>query len=158
MTINSPDDIGAATAAPVDLEPITNTRDVDWLRSLTEKRTERTPLTEAKVSIKHTAYFGIRPGSVLDIAAEYSRTAHFEPSFLYAEWRDGLLAEVQLSGPQRLKSGGTSEKQTRRRRWNDGWRDGQRQAVDKSDLPKVIADALTAYQVAVAVERNGARK
>ena len=89
MTINSPDDIGAATAAPVDLEPITNTRDVDWLRSLTEKRTERTPLTEAKVSIKHTAYFGIRPGSVLDIAAEYSRTAHFEPSFLYAEWRDG---------------------------------------------------------------------
>lgn len=158
MTINSPDDISAAINPPADVDPLTDTTDIDWLRSETEKRTSRTPASTApEVHVKHSAYFGVNPGSVRDVLAEYSKTVAFEPRFLSAEWSDGALSRVSLSGPQRLKAGGTSDKQTRRREWRN-WGASRSNAVDKGDLPGVVAEALTAYETAVSTERNGARR
>lgn len=157
MTINSPDDIGGSlpgghpTPSPV-------TGDIDWLRSVTETRVERTAVKPKEKHVKHTAVFGIKPGAVIDVLAEYSRTINYQPRFLYAEWNDGVLTAVRLSGPQRLKSGDTSDKLSRHRSWNDGWRNGVQQGVDKADLPAPVADALTAYETAIAVAANGGAK
>ncbi|QFP94677.1 hypothetical protein I5G59_gp57 [Mycobacterium phage LilMcDreamy] len=157
--IDNPTDIGSAAAdAPVDLEPVTDTRDIDWLRSVTTKMTERTPTGEPEVNIKHTAYFGITPETVEDVLADYSATISFRPEWLQAKWVDGALDEVYLSGNQRLKSGGVSDKQRRHHTWRTWGFRGNSEGIDRSQLPRPVADALRAYELAVATERNGARR
>ena len=156
-TIDSPDDIGGAgRAAQGTLSPVEG--DIDWLRSTTTRRIQRTAVKPAEVDVEHVAYFGIRPETVMDMLARHSATVSFRPEFLTAEWRNGTLARVVLSGPQRLKSGGVSDKMTRDRRWSSGWTAGVRDAVDKSGLPAPVAEALSTYEGIIAVDRNGARK
>ncbi|ACF05060.1 hypothetical protein Nigel_57 [Mycobacterium phage Nigel] len=132
--------------------PVTGTTDIDWLSSTTTTKVRRTPTQEPQTDVEHVARFGVLPGSVLDIAAEYSATASFRPEFLIATWDDGRLRSVTLSGPQRLKAGGVSDKKTRKREWHV-W--GER-TLDKDQLPGAVAAALTAYERAVAgVAANG---
>ncbi|AGU92018.1 replicative helicase [Mycobacterium phage Adawi] len=131
--------------------PVTGTDDIDWLSSVTTKQVRRYPAKDDDTTVEHIAHFGVKPGSVTDMLAEYSRTTSFQPEFLIARWNDGELRSVVLSGPQRLKSGGVSDKITRKREWRE-----YRSPVDKADLPGPVAAALTAYERAVAgVAANG---
>ena len=133
-------------------EPVTGTDDIDWLSSTTTTKVRREATTDPEVDVSHVARFGVRPYSVPDITAEYSRTASFRPEFLVAVWNDGVLQSVTLSGPLRLKSGGVSDKVHRKREW----REYGRKTLDKAQLPAQVAAALTAYEQAVAgVAANG---
>jgi hypothetical protein len=132
--------------------PVTGTTDIDWLSSTTTTRVRRTQNNDPETSIDHVARFGIRPGALPDRAAEFSRTATFRPEFMTARWDDGHLQQVTLSGPQRLKAGGVSDKISRKREWREY---GSRH-LDKAQLPDQVAAALTAYEQAVAgVAANG---
>ena len=134
-------------------QPITLTRDIDWLRSVTVVRTEA---TGGEVEVKHTAYFGIRPGSVLDtLADDYSTTAAFRPEFVTVKWRDGELVEVDLSGSLRMKSGEVSDKVNRHRTWRS-W--AAHLPVVTEELPGQLGAALDAYAAAVDVAGTGARR
>jgi hypothetical protein len=124
--------------------PVTGTTDIDWLSSTTTKQVRRYPVKDDTTTVEHIAHFGVLPGSVPDMLAEYSRTTSFQPEFLIARWNDGELRSVVLSGS-------ASDKVTRKR----GWRE-YRSPVDKADLPGKVAEALTAYEQAVAgVAANG---
>lgn len=139
-------------------EPITLTRDIDWLRSTTVVRTERKASTEAtggETDIAHTAYFGIRPGALMDVLADYSTTASFRPEFAIVKWRSGALHEVELSGSLRLKNGEVSAKVNRQRRWRS-W--SARNPVVTEELPGQLGSALDAYAAAVDVAGTGARR
>lgn len=139
-------------------EPITLTRDIDWLRSVTSVRTERKASNEAtggEVDVDHTAYFGIRPGSLMDVLADYSTTQSFRPEFATVKWRDGRLIEVDLSGSLRLKSGEVSDKVNRQRRWRS-W--AAHLPVVTEELPGQLGAALDAYMAAVDVAGTGARR
>lgn len=132
-------------------EPVTGTTDIDWLSSTTTTRVRRVPTKDADVTVEHRAQFGVKPGSVPDAYAEYSRTASFRPEFLVARWDDGHLQGVTLSGPLRLKNGGVSDKITRKREWRN-WRE----PLNRTQLPQPVAAALLAYEQAVAgVAANG---
>lgn len=132
--------------------PVTGTTDIEWLSSITTTRVRRVPTKDAEVTVEHRANFGVKPGSVPDTAAEYSRTATFQPEFLVARWDDGHLQGVTLTGPLRLKNGSASDKVTRRREW----REYGSHHLDKAKLPGAVAAALTAYEQAVAgVAANG---
>lgn len=131
--------------------PVTGTTDTDWLSSTTTTKVRRVPTKDAETTVEHVARFAITPGTVADSPAEFSRTAIFQPVFMVARWDDGFLKSVTLSGPLRLKSGGFSDKVTRKREWRE-----YRSPVNKSDLPGKVAAALTAYERAVAgVAANG---
>jgi hypothetical protein len=154
--IDSPDDIGTRAAA-TDQTPITDTRDIDFLRSTTKTIVDREADGDTTTRVEHLARFGVAPGTVIDMLADYSKTANFEPHWLSVEWVDGRLYRVYLSGPQRLKDGGTSTKRTRHRTWNS-WGASRANAVDKADLPAPVAEAITAYETAIAVAASGGRK
>ncbi|AOT27274.1 hypothetical protein KNT58_gp57 [Mycobacterium phage Fortunato] len=132
--------------------PVTGTTDIDWLSSTTTTRVRRTKRQEPQTSVEHVARFGIRPESVPDSPAEFSRTAVFRPEFMQVRWDDGFLKSVTMSGPLRLKNGGVSEKVNRKREW----REYGSKTLDKAQLPAQVAAALTAYEQAVAgVAANG---
>lgn len=133
--------------------PVTGTTDIDWLSSITTTRVRRVPTKDADVTVEHRAQFGVKPGSVPDTAAEFGRTATFQPEFLVARWDDGHLQGVTLTGPLRLKNGGVSDKITRKREWRRKYGSHH---LDKAKLPGAVAAALTAYEQAVAgVAANG---
>ena len=133
-------------------EPITLTRDIDWLRSTTVVHTEA---TGGETDIAHTAYFGIRPGALMDVLADYSTTASFRPEFAIVKWRSGALHEVDLSGSLRLKNGEVSDKVNRQRRWRS-W--SARSPVVTEELPGQLGAALDVYMAAVDVAGTGARR
>ena len=129
-------------------EPVTGTTDIDWLSSTTTTKVRREP-TSTHTDVEHVARFAITPGTV----AEFSRTAIFQPVFMVARWDDGFLKSVTLSGPLRLKSGGVSDKITRKREWRRKYGSHH---LDKAKLPGAVAAALTAYEQTVAgVAANG---
>lgn len=133
-------------------EPVTGTTDIDWLSSTTTTKVRREP-TSTHTDVEHVARFAITPGAVADTAAEFGRTATFQPEFLVARWDDGHLQGVTLTGPLRLKNGGVSDKITRKREWRRKYGSHH---LDKAKLPGAVAAALTAYEQAVAgVAANG---
>jgi hypothetical protein len=153
MTIDTPDDIGSARAATDN--PVYG--DIDFLRSTTKTLVDREADGDGSTRVEHLARFGIKPGSVIDLLADFSKTASFEPQWMTVEWVDGRLYKVYLSGPQRLKDGGTSAKMTRHRTWNS-WGASRSNAVDKGDLPGPVAEAIATYETAIAVAASGGRK
>ena len=139
-------------------EPITLTRDVDWLRSVTQTRTERKPSTMdtgGQNEVQHTAYFGIRPGALMDVLPDYSTTQSFRPELVTVKWRDGDLVHVELSGSLRLKDGGVSDKVNRHRTWRS-W--AAHLPVVTEELPGQLGAALDAYAAAVDIAGTGARR
>ncbi|AYB70600.1 hypothetical protein SEA_SERENDIPITOUS_59 [Mycobacterium phage Serendipitous] len=142
---------------PVD--PITGTRDIDWLRSVTDTRITRKPHSGEDTMVVHTAYFGIRPESVPDVLSPYTRSnEHFRPEFMTVKWTDGKLKEVVISGSLRRKNGGVSEKVTRKRDYQSYWSRESAHNFDRDRLPGGVPDAIKAYELSVAIATSGARR
>lgn len=133
--------------APPIHAPLTGTTDIDWLRSTDVFRIERTAhKTEHRT--RHTTVFGIKPGTLADQTADYSDQT-FQPQFMRAEWTNGELAEVEVSGPLRLASSGLSEKVSRKRTWESWVRGDHPRGLP--GLPESIKAALDAYSIAVSI-------
>ncbi|AGT12795.1 hypothetical protein PHELEMICH_58 [Mycobacterium phage Phelemich] len=140
-------------------DPITGTRDVDWLRSVTDTRVTRRALQGEETMVVHTAYFGIRPETVPDVLTPYTRSdEHFRPEFMTVKWVDGKLNVVALSGPLRRRNGGVSEKVTRKRNFESYWSREAPHKFDRDRLPAGVPEAIAAYETAVAVATSGAAR
>lgn len=140
--------------------PVTGTPDIDWLRSVTDTRVTHRSTREDDTQVQHTAYFGIRPETVPDVVTPYTRTdERFRPEFATAEWTDGKLSKVTVSGNlRRRRNGGVSDKVQRRREYTSHWTREQGTVFDYSKLPAAIDLALRTYELAVAVATSGARQ
>ncbi|QBI96419.1 hypothetical protein SEA_DONNY_61 [Mycobacterium phage Donny] len=140
------------------LDPITGTRDIDWLRSVTDTRVTRRATQGDETIVIHTAYFGIRPETVPDVMSEYTRNGeHFRPEFLQVNWTGGTLDKVFISGSLRRRNGGVSEKVNRKRTWDRRWTREAGYVFDRDKLPAGVAEAIAAYETAVAVATSGAQ-
>ncbi|APQ42320.1 hypothetical protein PBI_RICH_60 [Mycobacterium phage Rich] len=141
-------------------DPITGTRDIDWLRSVTNTRVTRRAIQGDETIVTHTAYFGIRPETVPDVVDPYTRTGEtFRPEFSTVNWTNGELTNVKVSGPLRRKNGEVSEKVTRHREFERRWtREAGYVVFDRDELPAGLADALKAYELNVDVATSGARR
>lgn len=123
---------------------------IAFLRSTTKTVTNREADGDTTTRVEHIARFAITPGTLIDIKG--TRTSSFSPEWLEVTWSTGgKLVRVHLSGPQRLKAGGTSDKVTLRHDWGR-W---SNQGVDRDDLPEVIAFRIADYELAVAGQSHG---
>ena len=156
------------TDQPHDLDVVADTRGIDFLRSTTTTRVDREADGDVEVHVTHIARFGVELGAIPDLHHRYGSQL-FAPRFLTAEWYDGKLRRVAVTGPRRLKSGEIQGKgqrahaETRDFEWRDRWLDPttppdpRNQPGDAVPLPQVIADRLDAYELSVATLTGGPR-
>lgn len=141
-------------------QPLTGTTDIDFLRSTTTTITDRQADGDKTTKVTHLARFGVRPGALIDIAGHRKGTT-FQPQWLEVEWTDGRLATVIISGPRRRKDG-TPGQITGRKSWWTGYASvlsdegaASRVQIVRDALPSLVADAIAAYERAVAGQSHG---
>ncbi|MBV9869110.1 MAG: hypothetical protein JO214_00565, partial [Frankiaceae bacterium] len=83
---------------------VADARGIDFLRSTTTTRADRTASGEVSISVEHTARFAIEPGTLPDMTHQYGSQT-FRPQFVTVEWHDGKLRRIAVRGQRVLKSG-----------------------------------------------------
>ena len=151
------------TDTPTDLDVVSDPSKIDFLRSTTTTRVDRTASSpEPDVTVEHVARFAIEPGAVPDMTHRYGSQT-FAPTFLTATWNEGKLARVRVSGPRRLKSGAL-QGEGEQRHANSREQEFRGRALDPAatglgsydiPLPQAIADRLRAYETEVATMTGG---
>ncbi|QHB37795.1 hypothetical protein I5G63_gp054 [Mycobacterium phage Imvubu] len=148
---------------------MTDTTDLDageagritFLRSTTTTRVETNASGDTEISVTHVARFAAPEGVIPDQVHRYG-SQPFAPLFVTARWVDGKLDEIKATGPRRLKSGKVQqpgemrhaesrEQEWRGRSMNPDATDAELTSSYDVRLPRVIADRLASYEMAVAV-------
>ncbi|QHB37366.1 hypothetical protein I5G58_gp064 [Mycobacterium phage BirdsNest] len=151
------------TDTPTDLDVVSDPSKIDFLRSTTTTRVERTGSgAEPEISVEHYARFAAEEGVVPDMTHRYGSQT-FAPRFITATWVDGKLERVRATGPRRLKSGKLQGEginrhaESREQEWRGRSLDPDATGLGSYDvpLPKVIADRLRAYETEVATLTGG---
>lgn len=152
------------TDTPTDLDVVSDPSKIDFLRSTTTTRVDRTAsAVEPSVSVEHVARFAIEPGAVPDMVHRYGSQT-FAPTFLTASWEEGKLRRVRVVGPRRLKSGELAHEgdishnaNSREQEWSGRSLDPKAENLGSYDvpIPQAIADRLRAYETEVATMTGG---
>lgn len=132
---------------------------IAFLRSTTTTRVNTEADGDTRISVEHVARFAAPDGLIPDQTHRYG-SQQFAPLFLTATWVDGTLREIRATGPRRLKSGKLQDKgerhhaESREQEWRGRALDPDATKLSSSydvPLPRVIADRIAAYELAVAV-------
>lgn len=144
----APEDLTAPPRQLDEIDPIPDPAAIIWERSVTTTQVDKTPV-DTKTTIKHNAHFTIEPNAMVDVLADFSKTTSFDPRRVSISWEGGKLSRVYLSGPQRLKSGGVSDKAIRHREWST-WAAYTGRGLERDKLPAMLNAAITEYETKLA--------
>ncbi|UXE04433.1 hypothetical protein SEA_FUNSIZED_62 [Mycobacterium phage Funsized] len=146
------------TDHPTDLDVVRDPRGIEFVRSTTTTRVERSATGDQATTVEHTARFGVEAGTIPDLTHKYG-SQQFRPRWLTATWTEGKLSRIHVSGPRVLKSGKLAGKgdinsnaNTRDFDWS-GWDIERGYGYNQTPVPEVIMAKLSSYATDVAFVR-----